>query len=364
MEKIDVQSTSAHSAKCSDIILRQTDRVRLLFRPEIVDNADNPDARVRGRFLYQRKGIADSWEKFDGVSIGTLRKGEGYQLELHSEEVYTLRRDLYELAQLHRSQGIPQGHTQFLKVKDVLADLLELTQPELREFLSANKADAIKVFARVVHWLASTPDIASQLALDETQLPTLNAIVSQANLRAISKLWMESSENDAEEFWQRELGHHAFVLGLLLAYPVVIIKEKAYVGGKRFDNKHGSIVDFLARIPTSRSAVLVEIKTPMTQLLGTPYRADVIPPSTDLIGAISQVLHYRESLTHESNVGDGAILAPSEPRCLVIIGSSGQLADDLRKRSFERFRERLLGVTVVTFDELFHRVRELSSLFD
>ena len=87
MEKIDVDSTSSHSAICSDIVLRAGKRVRLIFRPEIVDNAENPEARVRGRFIYQRKGDAGAWEPFEKISLASLKKGEGYQLELHSDEV-------------------------------------------------------------------------------------------------------------------------------------------------------------------------------------------------------------------------------------------------------------------------------------
>src|SRR5205807_818086 len=105
MEKIEVQSTSPHSATCSDIIIRQTDRVRLVFRPAIVDNASNRDARVNGTFLYQKKGKAESWDKFNTVPLSSLKKDEGYQLALHSDEVLILRRELYELARLHREQG-------------------------------------------------------------------------------------------------------------------------------------------------------------------------------------------------------------------------------------------------------------------
>ena len=150
----------------------------------------------------------------------------------------------------------------------------------------------------------------------------------------------------------------------LFAYPIVVIRGKAYVGGKEYDNTHGNLVDFLARVPTSRNAVLIEIKTPQTPLLGVEYRQDVFPPSTDLIGAVSQVIHYRESLLADTRVRNTADLSVSEPRCLIIAGSAAtELVDDFRKRSFERFRERLLGVQVVTFDEVFRRIEDVNALF-
>ena len=85
-------------------------------------------------------------------------------------------------------------------------------------------------------------------------------------------------------------------------------------------------------------------------------------------GAIAQVLHYRESLL--SNLshlikGRPGLLSTSEPRCVVIAGNARkQLTDEARKGSFERARERLFGVTLVTYDELFGRVAGLISLLE
>ena len=114
--------------------------------------------------------------------------------------------------------------------------------------------------------------------------------------------------------------------------------------------------------------MLIEIKAPTTDLLGALYRDQVFPPSTDVTGAIAQVLKYRESFLsehHSITQGGAAGLVPGEPKCLVVIGcAEEQLTDDARRRSFERFRERLTGVTVVTFDEVFRRVNDLIELLE
>lgn len=55
VNKVEIHSTSKHSAICSDIPLRSGERIQLVFRPEIVDNPTNPGACVKGRFLYQKK---------------------------------------------------------------------------------------------------------------------------------------------------------------------------------------------------------------------------------------------------------------------------------------------------------------------
>ena len=50
---------------------------------------------------------------------------------------------------------------------------------------------------------------------------------------------------------------------------------------------------------------------------------------------------------------------------LVIIGNAAKELDtDAKRRSFERFRERLVGVRVLTFDEVFRRIENLVSLLE
>ena len=133
-------------------------------------------------------------------------------------------------------------------------------------------------------------------------------------------------------------------------------------------NVGGQLVDFLGRVPSSGSAVLIEIKTPETPLLGREYRDDVYPMSADLGGAIAQVLRYRESLLGNLDAlikGRPGVLSTAEPRCVVIAGnSSTQLTNSHRHDSFERVRERLFGVIVVTYDELFERVAGLIRLLE
>jgi hypothetical protein len=62
--------------------------------------------------------------------------------------------------------------------------------------------------------------------LDETELPTLNALISRANVRAILDGWKKHAVNASEEFWQELLSKHSFVLSFLFAYPIVVIRGK------------------------------------------------------------------------------------------------------------------------------------------
>lgn len=272
-------------------------------------------------------------------------------------------RDLEALYRVYRRQGVPIGQVEFVKIEQRLLELLQLGESDLTQFLSANRGDAVEMLRRVLKWLSD-----NQQTGDDLALPELNALVGLANLRSIVELWNRNVNNDDEEFWQDKLARYSFVLSQIFAYPVVVIQGKAYVGGKRLDNVHGNIVDFLAQVPSSGEAVLIEIKTPAKPLLGPRYRQDVYPPSRELVGAVAQILQYRESLMHELhtlNAGHEPSLLGADPRCIVVIGNAQRDLEDLgRRRSFERFRERLTGVTIVTYDELFARTDNLIALLE
>lgn len=365
MDKVKIQSTSRHSANCSDILVREGgDHVRLLFRPELVDNPTNSRASVRGRFLYQRKGKNDQWVDFEKLPLSSLKKGEGYQLSLAAGELYKLLQEVVPLYRFHRREGIPTGKVELLKIDSSLSELLPLAEADLLTFLSVHNGDAAQTLRTVLHWLSSQSG-AQELLSDGGELPELNSLVGLANLRSVLKDW--NANNKDEEFWQNLFARHSYVLSQLFAYPVVFIKGKAYVGGKDLSNTGGNIVDFLFRTESTGAAVLIEIKSPEAHLLGARYRNGVYPPSADLGGAISQVLEYSESLSAELHAlkGTNGCLTVARPYCVVILGNaSKELEDDARKRSFERLRERLVGVCILTFDEVFRRIEGLVSLLE
>jgi hypothetical protein len=144
------------------------------------------------------------------------------------------------------------------------------------------------------------------------------------------------------------------VLSQVFAYPILYVASKAYVGGKQLNNKGGKVVDFLARAA-------------LTTLLGREYRG-VYPLSQELSGAIAQIVHYKQSLMKDfaalNKEGDST-LTLGEPRCLLIAGSaSAELNSVALRNNFELLRERVSGVTIITFDELFARCRNAIGLIE
>jgi len=235
--------------------------------------------------------------------------------------------------------------------------------PDLRDALFTDEG-ASSAFAR---WVGDHPiEAAGALeAVESGDLAVFDAVAGIARLQRFLNDWESNRDNDSEEDWQDLLTRENWALGQLFGAPFVIVRGKAYVGGKTYENLEGRITDFLYRNRLTGNVLVVEIKTPVAALLGTQYR-QVFPPSTELAGAITQVLdqehllmeNYRELRLDEADA------VPFNPRALVLVGDlERQGIEGDRRRSFELFRNELAGVEVVTFDELATKAEALLELF-
>jgi hypothetical protein len=178
--------------------------------------------------------------------------------------------------------------------------------------------------------------------------------------------WDAHKENKDEEFWQITFNENTYVLSQIFAVPLVFIKDKAYVGGMKLDRCEARFIDYIFSAEASREAILIEIKTPATPLMGSEYRGN-LPPSRDLAGSVVQVLNYRYELgqnLRKLTDGTDIPLSAFNPKCAIIIGNAeAELHDETSRRSFELFRAGLKDLEVVTYDELFRKVEILAELF-
>lgn len=226
---------------------------------------------------------------------------------------------------------------------------------------------------QVLEWIAEADaaEIVERLSsLNVDGLRRLNTIVGVSALKAALDELRANLGNAEEEYWQDKFSKNWYILSQVFAYPVVILKGKAYVGGKGFENTGGNIVDFLAGNGLTKNAVLIEIKTPVARLLGGPYRS-VFSVSAELSGAVLQVSNYKQSLMSEfedlrRRSGPAfRDLEAFDPKCLVVIGNGQEeLTSPEKAKSFELFRSGLNSVQVVTFDELLSKVENLIRLLE
>ena len=372
MDRVVIHSTSAQSAECSDIVLRQTNATRLLFRPVLVANAKNSQAAVNGIFIFQRKGAKEDWADVQTIPLSSLKKDEGYKLDMSSVEVLTLFEGLANLYELHKQEGIPHGNVQYVKVNRKLAQLAALPDSQLRQILIANDAVGMALLSRLLKWATDLDDphklIARLINLGPANLRKLNVAVGLQSLKSAIATWQENKNVAKEEFWQNTLTENSFVLEHVFSWPMTIVKGKAYVGGKSVMNAGGNIIDFLVKNRITTNAALVEIKTPATKLLGKEYRPGIFNPSEDLSGAIMQILNYKNSLEHDFfslTAFEDNGFESFDPSCVVIIGNaSDELKTSIQRKSFELLRAQHRGVTVITFDELFGKTEQLIDVLE
>jgi hypothetical protein len=361
---IRTRSTSARTSKLDPIVLREGPQSRLVFIPTLVRNDNNPAAGVNGEFLYQKKMRNAVWIDYRTTPLTSLKTDEGYVLSLKSAEILRLFDSLKMAYQFREQKGTPQGERTWVETRQ-LSGLGKMAYSALADFLDSGSNNAEGFIAKVIKWLATSPQAmdAVQRMMDLGQLPDLNARLGLASLKATLAMWQENQDNNDEDVWQKLLEKRVYVLSQVLSFPLIIIRNKPYLGGKGIDNTGGKYSDFLAANALTRSAVIIEIKTPLTPLLRGTYRDDVYPFSEELSGAIAQVLQQRRTFLNNPPLHDE--ISAAGICCIVVAGHIGrQLGDPTMKENFDLQRQSLHGVTVLSYDELFKKIEDLIGLIE
>ncbi len=166
-----------------------------------------------------------------------------------------------------------------------------------------------------------------------------------------------------EPAWQNLFQLNPFILSMVFSSPITIIQGQASVGGIGIDGSGNTITDFLVANSINYNATVIEIKTPQKKLLKskTFYRNGVHAVSTDLSGGVNQVLYQR--MKFQQNASDlkgnskDAHFEAYHTTGVLIIGKMP--VDEDERRSFELFRGNSKDVVIITFDELFERIKQL-----
>lgn len=371
-EDIDITSTSRHSADCAPIVLRTSDRIRLVFLPMLVDNPRNKDACLKGSFIYQRKKKDAEWENIKDIDLNQLKSGEGVRLEIKSGELHHFLKHCADFYRIYKKEGIPFGQNKFIKLSSELNTLGNISDAEFRQFLELNKSIGFTTVSRFIKWLAEsdqTDEIIQKLEeLEINSLSKLNAIIGLSSIKKCLQIWEANKTNDDEDFWQKIFCENYFILSSIFPFPIILVEDKAYMGGKSLKNTGGNLVDFLYKNNITGNAVLIEIKTPATPILGRLYRNDIYNISGELSGATVQASNYSYTFSKEylNLAADKDVEIQSfKPTCVVLIGNAtAQLDDEKKQKSFELYRNGQKDVQIITYDELFEKIRGLEKLLE
>ena len=246
------------------------------------------------------------------------------------------------------------------------------SEDDIKALVEQTPNQSIGLLKTLIDWISENESNDSLIKKLDTlkiyDVSKINLIVSISTLKNILEIWEENIDNENEEYWQQVLQNNSIVLSQLFSYPVVITKGKAYVGGKNIYNANGNIVDFLMSNKLTKNTALIEIKTPKTKLVSSKYREGVFNISQEVTGAIIQAASYKDSLLKEVKtlISNSSVdFEIFNPACLVIAGNfQKENLDFDQRRSFELFRGGLRDVQLITYDELFEKVRVLLNLLE
>lgn len=370
----------------------QGDHYRFEFRPIVHNNEKHPENGVQGTFVYEKKRLHDKGfptDSQDKISKSSVHVGDSLELSLSSSETMALYRGLQELYQLRSDmEEIPLGNKVYIPMDAASLLIIKRLKRNWQTSDLLSDPETLQVVEEVVNFLSrgnSLDDIKG--ALQQVEAGGLQQISAGVNLELLtrtSQLIRNNLHNDKESFWQKAiLEDNPWILEQLFSSPYVVCNNQPYVGGKSPNNTGGNYPDFLCKNKLTNNTAIVEIKTPCTKLLygKQPYRQNSYALSTELSGAVNQVLTSRQSfisnihpLYYESK---GSFEAYS-PRCIIIIGNLSELEierssskavpfskerfDDAKLSTFELFRNSVNGVEIVTYDELLGRIDGLIQL--
>lgn len=366
---IDVVSTSACTAAASPIILNSTDIIRTKYEPTLVKNEKEPQKCVSGKLIYEKKRKGDVDFPSEKITRQSIKVGELMEISLDTSETYNLLKGLLHLYKLYEDMGeIPYGGATFTRIDSSFKQFLSIIQNDpaaARMIGTKENYELVKLLLQMITQTDSLDSLKDSLKeLQEPNIARLSASLNIERLQRTLDLMQYNLDSDNEEFWQQTFSENQWVISQLFAYPCTIFNDKAYMGGKSIDNSGGNLCDFIYQNRLTQNVVLVEIKTPCTNIIGSSYRG-TYSFSSEMSGAINQVLNYRDKLTKEFYAirhNSANCLEVFSPRCFVLIGKLNGLSPN-QMAAIENYRNTIGNVIIITYDELIQRIRDLLDVF-
>jgi len=368
---IEVESTSAFTASVTSKVLSQsdTDVTRLIFEPTFVDNIHDSNKCISGKLIYEKRSKGDKYPT-DKIAPRNIKTGEIMEISMDTTAVLTLFQYLSTLYEMYSEDGIPYGNASYKRIDSSFNGFLNIIQNDpsaARMIGKPENFELVKTLLQLITRSDSTKALSNALKnLQGDSIANLSESVSTERLDRIITIIEDNLENDNEEFWQTTVfKNNQWILAQLFSSPCTIFQDKAYVGGKGINNRNGNLCDFLYQNQLSQNVALIEIKTPQTGIIQGAYR-NTYSFTTEMSGAVNQVINYKDSLMKSYNSLSGDDSKPFyafNPKCVVIIGSlsalnKGQLA------AFENYRNSLNNIEIITFDEILLKLKDLRNVFD
>lgn len=273
----------------------------------------------------------------------------------------------YSKIKLKARVDLDECHENFWKLISFLQSLREIEVPqasfslvsqEESDIVEALRGRDVKSIEKIIRELSKTEgislsekDIAQLLNRKERLLEFRNNI---------------EINGDNESWWQDFFENNKWIFGYGLNYQILKQEQdQPHYGGTRVDGTGGQRGDYLtSTLGDINFTILVEIKTPNTQLLQgrEEIRNGAWSLSKELTDAISQLQANidnwnKNGSTQVENIDrfESVGVYTVQPKGIIVIGNLSELNSRSKRETFQRLRRSLHGIDILTFDELLKR---------
>lgn len=173
-----------------------------------------------------------------------------------------------------------------------------------------------------------------------------------------------------EKAWQFFFEKNEWIFGYGLDYRFqTILQRESHISDSELDGSNTVIADYL--LGDKKFTTFVEIKKPSTPLFGAvKERSNSWRLSNDVVYSVSQILEQKASglikldKQQYDSSGDPIIQKAYDSKVILIMGhwrqleeSNNKLETEIKKKTFELFRNDSRNIEILTYDELYDRAR-------
>ncbi|MFZ2634121.1 MAG: Shedu immune nuclease family protein [Desulfosalsimonadaceae bacterium] len=177
-------------------------------------------------------------------------------------------------------------------------------------------------------------------------------------------------DKSEEKVWQSFFEKNEWIFGYGLDYRFqTILQQESHVSDVELNGSNTVIADYL--LGDKKFTTFVEVKKPSTPLFGTiKNRSNSWRLSNDVVHSVSQILEQKASglikldKQQYDSFGNPISQKAYDSRVILIIGhwkqleeSSNALECEIKKKTFELFRNDSRNIEILTYDELYDRAR-------
>ena len=182
----------------------------------------------------------------------------------------------------------------------------------------------------------------------------------------------ENGINDKKEekVWQAFFEKNEWIFGYGLDYRFqTILQRESHISDVELDGSNTVIADYL--LGDKKFTTFVEVKKPSTPLFGaTKNRSNSWCLSNDVVHSVSQILEQKASglikldKQQYNTSGNPISQRAYDSKVILVMGhwkqleeSNNELESEIKKKTFELFRNDSRNIEILTYDELYDRAR-------